>query len=264
MKKIIFALCIAVLISVMSFSVFAEGDYYRLQDIAEPALLTESEYEDVLAKLDEVSEKHGMDIVILTVPEVEEGLTVEEDATEWYEFLEFGTDGVMLYISMEERDWYVLTSGFGITAITDAGIDYISDKFLDYMSDGDYVTAFNTFITYTDESIIQAKTGEPYDVGNMPKEPYSLGMSLVVSVAIGFIVSLIITGMWKSKLKSVALQTKAADYMKPDSLNIADSRDFFLYRTVDRREKENESSSGGSSTHKSSSGGTYGGKGGKF
>ena len=81
----------------MSFSVFAEGDYYRLQDIAEPALLTESEYEDVLAKLDEVSEKHGMDIVILTVPEVEEGLTVEEDATEWYEFLEFGTDGVMLH-----------------------------------------------------------------------------------------------------------------------------------------------------------------------
>ena len=56
MKKIIFALCIAVLISVMSFSVFAEGDYYRLQDIAEPALLTESEYEDVLAKLDEVSQ----------------------------------------------------------------------------------------------------------------------------------------------------------------------------------------------------------------
>ena len=263
MKKRIFALCVAILMLVLPLGVFAEDDYYRLQDLTEPSLLSESENAEILANLDEVSEKHGMDIVILTVPEVEEGLTVEEDATEWYEYLGFGEDGVMLYISMEERDWYFLTSGFGITAITDAGIEYISDKFLDYLSNGDYVTAFNTFITYTDDFITQAKTGEPYDTGNLPKEPYSLGMSLVISVAIGFIISLIITGAWKSKLTSVAFQTRATSYMKPGSLNISDSRDFFLYRTVDRREKQNDSDSG-SSTHTSSSGKTYGGGGGKF
>jgi len=264
MKKKIFALCIAVLISVMSFGVFADGDYYRLQDIAEPALLTESENAEILALLDEVSERQGMDIAILTVDAVEEGLTVEENATEWYEYLEFGEDGVMLYISMEDGDWYYLTKGFGITAITDAGIDYISEKFIPALSDGDYAGAFRAYIKYTDEFITQAKTGNPYDVGNMPKEPYDLPMSLLVCIGIGFIVSLIVTGMWKGQLKSVAFQTQATSYLKPGSLSIANSRDFFLYRTVDRREKENESSSGGSSTHKSSSGGTYGGKGGKF
>ena len=117
---------------------------------------------------------------------------------------------------------------------------------------------------YTDEFITQAKTGKPYDSGNMPKEPYNLLINLIICVGIGLIASLIITGIWKSQLKSVAFQTQATSYLKPGSLNIANSRDFFLYRTVDRREKEKESSSGGSSTHKSSSGGTYGGKGGKF
>jgi uncharacterized protein len=69
--------------------------------------------------------------------------------------------------------------------------------------------------------------------------------------------------MWKGQLKSVALQKRATDYMKPGSLNITDSRDFFLYRHIDRTEKA-EKSEGGSSTHTSSSGNTYGGKGGKF
>ena len=66
MKKRIFALCVAVLMAVMSFSVFAESEYSRLQDIAE--ILSETENTEILAKLDEVSEKHGMDIAILTVP----------------------------------------------------------------------------------------------------------------------------------------------------------------------------------------------------
>ncbi len=263
MKKRIFALCVALVMLVMPLGVFAKSEYSRLQDLTEPALLSESENAEILAKLDEVSEKHGMDIVILTVPEVEEGLTAEEDATEWYEYLGFGEDGVMLYISMEESDWYLLTSGFGITAITDAGIEYIADNFLSYLSYGDYATAFNTFITCTDEFITQAKTGEPYDTGTLPKEPYSFGMSLVISLVIGFIISLIVTGLWKGQLNSVAYKTRATSYMKPGSLNISNSRDFFLYRTIDRREKP-KNTGGGSSTHTSSSGKTYGGGGGKF
>ena len=260
MKKIVVIL-FAVLLCTLTLSVSAEDEYYRLQDIAE--ILTETENEELLATLDSVSERQGMDIAILTVDAVEEGLTVEQDATEWYEYLGYDTDGVMLYISMAERDWYILTSGFGITAITDAGIDYISDKFVSALSDGNYSGAFGAFVKYTDEFITQAKTGEPYDRGNMPKEPFSVGMSLVISFFIGLIIAAIITSVWKSSLTSVKMQTAAANYMKEGSLNVGYSRDFFLYRHIDRTEKEKKSS-GGSSTHTSSSGNTYGGGGGKF
>ena len=160
MKNRIFALVFAVLaVVVLTVSVAAEDEFYRLQDLTEVPLLTESENAEVLALLDEVSERQGMDIAILTVDAVEEGLTVEEDATEWYEYLGYGDDGVMLYISMAEGDWYYLTKGFGITAITDAGIDYISEKFLPALSDGDFAGAFKAYIKYTDEFITQAKTG---------------------------------------------------------------------------------------------------------
>ena len=263
MKKRLFLMFIAFVCILSSFNAFAdeEQEYYRLNDTAE--LMSEADKEQIMAKLDEISEKHGMDIAVLTVEDVEEGLTPEQDATEWYEYLNYSTDGVMLYVSAGSRDWYMVTSGFCITAITDAGIEYISEKFLTYLSQDDYTSAFDSFISYTDQFIEQAKTGKPYDVGHMPKEPYSLGMSLVISLAIGFIVSLIITGSWKSKLKSVAQVKSAANYIKPDSLNITASRDFFLYRHVDRRAKEKDSD-GGSTTHKSSSGRTYGGGGGKF
>ena len=264
MKNRIFALLVAMLSVIMlTVGVAAEDDYYRLQDLTEVPLLTESENAEILALLDEVSERQGMDITILTVDAVEEGLTAEEDATEWYEYLGYGDDGAMLYISMEEGDWYYLTKGFGITAMTDAGLDYISEKFLPDLSDGDYAGAFRAYIKYTDEFITQAKTGKPYDVGNMPKAPYDFTMSLVISLVIGFVVSGIITGMWKNQLKSVEMQRAASSYLKPGSLNISYTRDLFLYRTVNRTEKQKDSG-GGSSTHKSSSGTTYGGKGGKF
>lgn len=261
MKKIIFTLCIAILAITMTIGVFASDEYYRLQDMAE--LLTEVENAEIMAKLDEVSEKHDMDITIITVETVEEGLTVAEDAMEWYEYLAFDTNGVMLYVSVEERDWYLLTSGYGITAITDAGVEYISEKFLDYLSDDDYAGAFNSYIQYVDEFVVQAKTGKPYDVGNMPKEPYNLVMSLVISIIIGYVISCIINGKWKSTLNSVAHNTRAADYVKQGTFNVTASRDLFLYRTIDRREKP-EKENGGSSTTKSSSGRTYGGGGGKF
>ena len=260
MKKITIIL-LAVLLCTLTLSVSAEDDYYRLQDTAE--LLTEWEKVTLLAKLDEVSERQGADIVILTVDAVEEGLTVEEDATERYEYFGYETDGVMLYISMEERDWYILTSGFGITAITDAGIDYISDKFMSDLSGGYYADAFDTFVTQVDAFITQAKTGEPYDIGNMPEEPFNAVMNLVISAVIGLFVATLITSKWKKTLTSVEKQTKAANYQKAGSLNVTQANDFFLYRHLDREEKESISSVG-SSTHKSSSGKTYGGGGGKF
>ncbi len=263
MKKKIFALLISLLLIFMTFSVYADGATPRFIDGA--GLLYDYESEEILAKLDEVSERQGMDIVIFTTDAVREGFTVEEDATETYESLGFSEDGVMLYISMGERDWYYLTSGFGITAITDAGIEYISEEFLSYLSYEDYSGAFDAFISHTDEFITQAKTGAPYDEGNMPEEPYSFFGSLIISLGIGFIVAFIVTGVWKSSLKSVARKTRATSYIKQGSLDITDSHELFLYRTVDRRVRpKNQSSGGRSSMHTSSSGRSYGGRGGKF
>ena len=238
----------------------------RLIDDAE--LLTQSQQSKLLAKLDEISQRQQADIVIVAVDSIG-GYTPQQYADDFYDYNGYGygdsKDGVLLLVNMGERDWHISTTGYGITAITDAGLDYISDKFVSKLSDGDYDGAFMKYAELCDEFFTQAKTGKPYDVGNLPKEPFNILMSLIIALGIGLAVAFIVTGIMKSKLKSVRYQSAASNYVKANSMNVTDSSDLFLYTHVDRHAKPKEtSSSGGSSTHSSSSGSTHGGGGGKF
>lgn len=98
----------------------------------------------------------------------------------------------------------------------------------------------------------------------MPKEPFALAMSLIISLAIGLAVAFIATGIMKGKLKSVRYQSAACNYVRANSMNVTNISDLFLYTHIDRHAKpQNTSSSGGSSTHTSSSGSTHGGGGDK-
>lgn len=247
MKKRIFACFFAVIAMMLSFSVYAAEDSVLLIDEAE--ILSEEEFGEISRSLVEVSNNQQMNIAILTVSSIDEEKTAELYATDRYE-QHFGreTDGVMLFLSLEEgnRDVYVLTSGEGMDAVSDT--DAIIDKIYDHLTSENYAQAMKSYIKYTDEAITDSRT-------------FDFGFNLVISIAIGFIISLIVTGGWKSKLNSVAFKTQAHDYVKQGSLAITDSRDFFLYRHIDRREKADKSDS---DTHKSSSGGTYGGSGRKF
>lgn len=263
MKKKIIAFLFVLLLSVTAaVPTFALDDSARLVD--EANLLTDSEAQEVASKLDEISERQNMDIVIVTVDSIGDS-TPKGYAADYYDYHSYRADGVILLISMEERDWSIVTTGYGITALTDAGQAYISDRFVGDLSDGDYAAAFMTFANCCDEFITQAKNGNPYDVNNLPKEPFALVKNLLIALAVGLVLALIITGVMKGKLKTVRFQPAANSYVKNGSMQIAQSSDLFLYSHVDRREKPKQnSSSGGSSTFTSSSGTTHGGSSGKF
>jgi uncharacterized protein len=133
------------------------------------------------------------------------------------------------------------------------------------LSDGEYADAFTIYADLCDDFFTQAKTGQPYDVGHMPKEPFNIAWNLFVAAIVGFVIALIATNIMKGKLKTVRFQSAANSYVKANSMNVTESRDLFLYTQVARHAKPKEtSSSGGSSTHTSSSGTTHGGGGGKF
>lgn len=265
-------------ISAMSvLPTFAAGDLPRLVDMAD--LLTDSEESELLGILDEISERQQVDIVVVTVDSME-GETAMVYADDFYDYNNYGfgseQDGILLLISMDERDWYISTSGYGITAITDAGREYMSELFVSDLSTGNYAVAFTNFAKLCDDYITQAKTGEPYDVGNLPDESFEPVWGLITALGIAFIISLIVTGIMRMQLKSVYSQSAADNYVKQDSMQLTKKNDLFLYKHVDRRKRaENTSSSsssssrssnhsGGSRTHTSSSGKTHGGGGGKF
>ena len=257
MKKII-SLLIAVLIFV-SFVLPVSAASPRLAD--EAGLLSDTECAAIEKRLDELSAQYGLDAVIVTTDSTGSS-TPMEYADDYFDYNDYAPDGVLLLVSMEDSDWWISTTGYGIAAFTDAGIEYIGNKVVPYLSDGEYAKAFTTFADLCDQFLSQAKTGDPFDIHNLPKEPFKLVRNVIAALAIGLAAALFATGSMKRKLKSVVQKAQADDYVTPGSLQITRSRDIHLYTHLDRQEKAQ--SSGGSSTHTSSSGTTHGGGGGKF
>ncbi|MBE6615865.1 MAG: TPM domain-containing protein [Ruminococcaceae bacterium] len=233
----------------------------RLVDEAD--LLTDREETDLSGKLDEISLRQGLDIVIVTVYSTGDR-TVTEYADDFYDYSGYREDGILLLISIEEREWAVSTSGYGITAFTDAGLAYLTGQIGDAMSEGDWKEAFHGFADLCDAFITQAVTDRPYDADNLPKKPFNPFLTALVSLGIGFVIAFFRMNRWKNQLDTVQAKDAAADYVKEGSMNITEQKDLFLYRHVDRREKSESSSGGGSSTHTSSSGNTHGGSSGRF
>jgi len=270
-KRILPALLLAVCaLLTCTIPVFADGTPAYPQPLSrlidEADLLSDSEEAQLSALLDEVRARTELDVVVVTVNST--GMySPMEYADDFFDYNGYGygdgRDGVLLLIAMESRDWWISTSGYGIRAFTDAGIEYIGEQILPDLSGGWYADAFTTFARLCEEFVVQARAGDPYDVHNLPKEPLDPGMIAVVSLAVGLICALIYTGKLKGDLKSVRRQVAARDYVRKGSLQMSRTQDLYLYRNV-RRVARQTSSSGGSSTHTSSSGRSHGGGGGRF
>jgi len=256
-RKLILLVTVLLFIVSCVFNVSASSP--RLIDEAD--LLSSSEFSDLEAKLNEISTRYGMDVVILTT-ESTDNSTPMEYADDYYDYNGYAKDGLLLLVSMEDSDWWISTAGYAITAFTDAGIEYIGEQFVPYLSDGDYYEGFDTFASLCDSFISKAESGDPYDTHNLPKEPFSFVINLGISLVLGLVAAFIVTTIMKSKLKTVVSKAKADDYLNPGSLEITYSRDFHLYTHLSRTERPQDK--GGSSTHTSSSGRTHGGGGGKF
>ena len=164
-------------------------------------------------------------------------------------------------ISTEDNDCYISTCGYGITAFTDAGIQYIPKQMMEDLKSQDYFSACMTFAELCDDFITQARNGSPYTARTLPKDALPFYW-IFISIGVGVILSFVIVGRMKAQLKTVRFQAAAGNYVKDGSMKCTESRDLFLYHTVTKTAKEKSSS--GSSTHTSSSGRTHGGGGTKF
>ena len=166
---------------------------------------------------------------------------------------------------MDDRKWHMSTGGECISIFTDAGLNYMQEQFVSALSEGEYAEAFNTFADLCDDFMAQADMGEPYDTGNLPKEPLSI-LWYIGAVAAAFLLAFIWGSIEKGKLTTVRENQTASDYAVAGSLNVYNSHDQMVRTYVTQRAlpKEDSSSSSGSSTHTSSSGSSHGGCGGSF
>jgi uncharacterized protein len=227
-----------------------------LQDYA--GLLQATEAEGIEKRLNEVGETYKVQLAIVTVNSIED-MTKADFAKKVYRQMGYGYgddgDGVLLLINMDtphnglNRGWYIFTQGVGYDAISNSECDQIGEAMTQDLKDGEYAEAFDTFVDKCEHQLDIHINGEPFEWTK----------SIVISVLVGLVIAWIVTGVMKSKLKTVRAQRAAANYVREGSMQVTEAYEFFLYSTIDRREKPKSSSSGGSS-----SGSRQGGSGGSF
>ncbi|MEE1075735.1 MAG: TPM domain-containing protein [Acutalibacteraceae bacterium] len=222
--------------------------------------LPESEEKKLADKLDEMSKRLKCDVIVLTEATIDKKAEIYAD--DYFDYNGYGQggkrDGILLLVSVKPRNWHISGSGIcNSEYISTAELEYIAEEVVDDLKAEDYVSCFNTYADRCNEVITSAREGKVF------KEPFNKGMSLIISLAIGFIVAFIATSIMKSKLKSVKFQSAAANYVKTGSLMITDSREMFLYNEVTYTERADDNNSS-SDSHTSSSGRSHSGVGGSY
>ena len=162
MKRWTIAFLSIVLILILAVPVFAAPA--RLVDDAD--LLSETDQLVVTDKLDAVSEKWSMDIVIVTVNSIN-GSDPIVYAENYYIANGYGSNGILMLIAMGSRDLAVYTHGSGQTAFPVDTHDYLLEDTLDYLAQEDYTNALLQFANKCDDYCNQASIGNPYSAENL-------------------------------------------------------------------------------------------------
>lgn len=264
-----FFLVFALLFTVGLQEVLAAGG--KVADMA--GLLSTEQKEQLEKRLSEVTEAYSCDVAVVTTDSTG-GLSPMTYADDYYEQNGYGIgpdrDGLLLLISMEERDWWITTWGSAIDTFTDYGIEVIGDEIVGELGDGDYYGAFMEFADLTEEFLKQAQKGEPYDVRHEYREPFPFAGKLAIACGLGLVAALLTLFGFRAQLRSVSYEKGAQQYVRQGSFHLTRSNDLYLYRTVTRTKIERPEPSsghgggGGSSVHTTSGGSRAGGGGGKF
>lgn len=232
-------------------------------------LVNDADEQELLSRLDFLSEKNNFDIVVVTVDDYDES-SIQAFCDDYYDYNGFGQgpdrDGMILAISMADREFHIAGTGYGIEAFNDADLADLEYEFIDYLSSGDYYNAFLAFANSVDNHLNYS----PEEEFNPEFSDYAyeiVGSSLMM----GGVISGVYVFCLYRKLKSIHFEHGASNYEKRSERHIYRNYDRYLYSTVTRRriERDNDSSSsrsssGGSSSHRSSSGSSHSGRSGHF
>lgn len=246
MKKCILLLLAVALISSLLIGVSAA----QLPVVDNAKLLTEQEQAKLSERFEEISQRQQADVVVLTVNTLN-GQSAETYAETYYDNNQYADDGMLLLVSINDRLWYISGCGRCADLIDYWGADYIASYFLSELSDGNYFDAFQIYGSVCDNLMGQLDPPSP-------KKEMITGKTVLICLAIGFVVGLITVLIMRAQLKSVRAQGFAGSYVVPGSFAVTKSRDIYLYRNVVRREKpKSNSSSGGGGRRHSGGGGSF-------
>ena len=226
MKKLICVLLVLLLMGT-AVTAYATADPEPVIDLAD--LLSSEE----AGRLSNALSAYGSGVLcVMTLPSLD-GQDVAEYAERYAEEHDIG---ILLLISMQERQWCITASGAYERVIDGPVIDRISAQCVPYLREGAYLEAF---MVYARECGYYLENYDPAEVTGGGVKRF------IVCLVIGLAVGAIAAGIMAGKNKSVRPKNNAADYVRSGSMHVELSRDIYLYHHVTRTAKPQSNGSGG-------------------
>ena len=240
----------------------------------EAGILSPSELASLEEEAAQVSQAYDCGVYIVVVRDFSaiNSTSVRQAAQDYFTQNGCGTgsdaSGVMLFLSMNDRDYAFIAHGYGNTAFTDYGKERLQQEFLDDFGDNDWYQGCSDFITQCGRYLERARNGNPVDVdtlhlGERLMDRYGVLGVAVPIVGIPLIIAFIVCFALKAKMKSVHTATEAAFYAVPGSMDLMAATDIFTHTTETRVRIESDRGSGGGGGTSVDSGG-FSGTSGKF
>lgn len=223
-------------------------------------LLTLDEENQLEAECGRLLQEYDTAVYIITTPDFGGG-----DIKNWQRQIfsqynlgaDSGGSGVMLAISMWERDWGLV--GFGATqeAFSTYARERLGSLILDDLSDGEFYKAFSGYLSISEDYLAAAEAGKPYTEKHRYREGWRFPVIFGVSFLLSLGIAVAVVMSWKKAMNTRVRQKGAMEYLKKGSFYLSNQSDLFLYHTVNRTRRpqhDSSSSGGGGSMHSDSSG----------
>ena len=163
-------------------------------------------------------------------------------------------DGIMLLLSMDDRDWAMFCYGSRCEyAFNSYGQQKLEKVFLDNFGENDWYGGFEDYVKECSVYLEKASAGKPVRASLFYPLLIVIGLSLLAAAAV-------VAVIWR-KMETVSKKATANDYVSA-GLRLTEQTDHFTHKTTSSRKIERSSSSSGSSYSESGGGGS--GRSGKF
>lgn len=254
MKKII-----SLFLSVLAITLFIFVPVYAAElDLFydEVGLLTEDQYLELNNLAMDITEKYECEVIIVVVEDREDN-EINEYAKYVYDEYDYGygddKSGLMLFISMKERDFAIITYGSANATFTDYGKKVLTEEnLLPLLSEDKYYEGFLLYLNKSAEFLSMAENGTPFDIDTdeslvEDNEKNSFWLKLVATIVFPLLIAGLICFILLKQMKSAIPERAAKCYICNEGINFTVQSDKFLYETETRTTMEDNSSSGGTS-----------------
>ncbi len=226
-------------------------------DAAEPHLgfvtdaagiLTEEEQSRLESAAARITEEFSCGVYIVTVSDytaVASGSigNVAEAIYRGYD-LGYGPErsGILLLMSLADRDFDLVAFGYGNYAFTDYGKEALADEFLDDFRYNDWFDGFSDYLNYSAEFLRRAQGGEPVDWQETPPNPVFLFFASLIPACL---IAGVVCAVLRSRMRSVRQASSASAYLVPEGFQLRTANDVFTHITESRVRVRSESTRSG-------------------